>query len=148
MPTQTTFAERTGEGWLRIDGQCHCGRVRYTAVVDPAQVTLCHCTDCQALTGTAFRTSVVARRSEMTIEGEPRVYEKRGDSGARRFQHFCGDCGSSLFTSGEGEDADLWGIRWGGIRQRALLTPTRQIWRRSAASWVCAFAQAPASAAE
>jgi hypothetical protein len=148
MPTMTAFAERTEDGKLRIDGQCHCGRVRYDAIVDPDRVTLCHCTDCQTLTGTAFRTTVLARRGEMTIEGEPRVYEKHGDSGGRRLQHFCGDCGSPLFTSGEGASADLWGIRWGSIRQRALLTPTRQIWRRSAPKWTCGFEETPASATE
>jgi hypothetical protein len=53
-----------------------------------------------------------------------------------RFQHFCADCGSPLFTSGEGDQADDWGIRWGSIRQRDALRPSRQIWCQSAAVWI------------
>lgn len=133
---------------MRIDGACQCGRIRYSAVIDPARVTLCHCTDCQTLTGPAFRTTVSARRRDLSIVGEPRVYEKRGDSRAKRYQHFCDACGSPLFTSGEGEDADIWGLRWGAIRQRQQLRPSRQIWRRSAAPWICQFPSAPARSEE
>jgi hypothetical protein len=129
---------------ITIDGSCHCGGVTFQAEVDPDHVTLCHCTDCQALTGTAFRTSVSAHRSRLQIVGEPTVYEKRGDSGRLRFQYFCPVCGSPLFTHGEGQDAEVWGVRWGGIHQRGRLVPTRQIWRRSAPAWVCAFEGAPA----
>jgi hypothetical protein len=60
-----------------------------------------------------------------------KVYAKAGDNGQTRLQHFCGRCGSPLFTSGEGGPDD-WGIRWGSIRQRDRLQPKRQIWYRSA----------------
>jgi hypothetical protein len=129
---------------IAIDGGCHCGLIRYEAEVDPRHVVICHCTDCQALTGTAFRVSVSAERSRLWITGEPKAYVKHGDSGRKRFQYFCPNCGSPLFTNGEGENAETWGVRWGGVRQRERLVPTRQIWRRSAAPWVCAFETAPA----
>jgi len=61
---------------------------------------------------------------------------KAGDNGRTRFQHFCGDCGSPLFTSGEGGGSDDWGIRWGSIRQRERLKPMRQIWCRCAIPWI------------
>lgn len=131
---------------MKIDGGCHCGKVRFEAEVDPARVTLCHCSDCQALTGTAFRTTVAAARDDIRIEGETRIYVKTGESGRRRFQHFCPDCGSHLFVHGEGEGAEAWGIRWGGVRQREALIPRRQLWRRSAAAWVCDFADMPSAA--
>lgn len=133
---------------IAIEGSCHCGQVRYEAQVDPGRVTICHCTDCQALTGTAFRVSVSAEREQLRITGEPKVYVKVAENGNRRHQHFCGDCGSPLFASGEGEDSRTWNIRWGGIRQRDQLIPTRQIWRRSAPEWVCAFEGAPAETTE
>jgi len=40
---------------MEIDGQCHCGRVTYRADIDPAKVSICHCTDCQNLTGSPYR---------------------------------------------------------------------------------------------
>lgn len=117
---------------LRVNGGCHCGAVRYAAEVDPRTVTICHCTDCQSLTGTAFRVSVQAQPGALRIEGEPRIYEKVAESGRVRRQYFCGTCGSPLFTRGDESLAGPWGLRWGSIRQRAALTPWRQIWRRSA----------------
>ena len=105
--------------------------------IDPEKVTICHCTDCQKLTGTAFRVSVPAPRENIRLTGaEPALYIKTAENGRRRLQYFCGLCGSQLFTTGEGEDAKTWGIRWGGIDQREALVPRRQIWRRSAVSWI------------
>jgi hypothetical protein len=40
---------------MRIDGQCHCGAVTYQAEIDPEWVSICHCTDCQTLTGSPYR---------------------------------------------------------------------------------------------
>ncbi len=122
---------------MHIDGHCHCGHVAYQAEIDPEQVAVCHCTDCQALTGCAFRVTVAAPRQAITLTGNPpKVYVKHGDNGKKRLQHFCPECGSPLFTSGEGAEADEWGIRWGSIVQRASLVPNRQIWRRSAVVWI------------
>jgi len=36
-----------------IDGGCHCGQFSYRAEVDPDTVIICHCTDCQTLSGSA-----------------------------------------------------------------------------------------------
>jgi len=40
---------------MKIDGGCLCGHITYEAEIDPAQVSICHCTDCQTLSGSAFR---------------------------------------------------------------------------------------------
>jgi hypothetical protein len=44
---------------MRIDGRCHCGFITYEADIDPERVVICHCTDCQTLTGSAFRTAAL-----------------------------------------------------------------------------------------
>ena len=41
---------------MKIEGGCHCGYIAYEAEVDPDKVRICHCTDCQTLSGSAFRT--------------------------------------------------------------------------------------------
>jgi len=128
---------------MRVDGQCHCGRVSYEADIDPCKVSICHCTDCQSLTGSPYRVTAICDREQVRLSGDrPKIYAKTGDNGRTRFQHFCGECGSPLFTSGEGGPDD-WGIRWGSIRQRAALRPVRQIWCRSAALWVNQIEELP-----
>jgi len=134
---------------MKIDGQCHCGLVTYEAEVDPEAVSVCHCTDCQALTGSPYRVTVICSGDQILMTGvSPKVYGKVGDNGRIRFQHFCGQCGSPLFTSGEGGGSDDWGIRWGSIRQRESLRPARQIWCRSAAPWINDLRDLPAQATE
>jgi hypothetical protein len=129
---------------MRITGQCHCGGVSYEAVIDPLAVGICHCTDCQRLTGSPFRITARAGRHALRLTGNPpNIYRKRGDSGRIREQHFCPQCGSPLFTTGEGEDADVWGIRWGSIDQRGELEPCRQLWCRSAVPWLPDIAALP-----
>ena len=133
---------------MKIDGQCHCGRVTYQAEIDPALVSICHCTDCQSLTGSPYRVTVIYSADDVRLTGTaPNIYGKRGDNGRVRNQHFCGVCGSPLFTSGEG-GVDDFGIRWGSIRQRGALKPARQIWCRSAAPWINDLAGLPGTATE
>src|SRR6267378_6716723 len=88
---------------MNIDGQCHCGSVTYQAEIDPERVSICHCTDCQVLTGSPYRVTAICSGDQIRMTGKlPKVYAKTGDNGRTRFQHFCPECGSPLFTSGEG----------------------------------------------
>jgi hypothetical protein len=121
---------------MKIDGQCHCGQVSYTATVDPATVHICHCTDCQALSGSAFRTVVPAREQDVTLRGEPRTYVKLGTSGDRRAQVFCLNCGSQMFATSDVPPGNrILGIRVGTCTQRDALIPQREIWCQSAMPW-------------
>lgn len=43
---------------MKADGHCLCGYLTYEAEVDADQVEICHCTDCQTLSGSAFRVTV------------------------------------------------------------------------------------------
>jgi hypothetical protein len=122
---------------MKVDGSCHCGNIRYEAEVDTAKVVLCHCTDCQTLSGTAFRT--VVPTSEGTFKllaGTPKAYVKTGESGNKRVQTFCPDCGSPIYSGPPGEGAKVVGLRVGTIRQRDQLVPGDQYWFRSALTWL------------
>jgi hypothetical protein len=129
---------------MQIDGHCHCGHVRYEAEIDADSVSICHCTDCQQLTGTAFRVSVRARAGDVRLTANaPKLYRKIGGSGRPRLQYFCPECGSPLFVTGEGEAAAVWGIRVGSITQRRELTPRLQKWCGSALPWLDDIAALP-----
>ena len=54
---------------MRIDGQCHCGAVTYQAEIDPERVSICHCTDCQALTGSPYRVTVICAAEQVQLTG-------------------------------------------------------------------------------
>ncbi len=84
---------------MRIDGGCHCGFITYQGEADPEKAGICHCTDCQVLTGTAYRVSVPVAEASFKISGEPTVYVKTADSGNKREQAFCPRCGSPIYAT-------------------------------------------------
>jgi hypothetical protein len=121
---------------MRIDGACHCGAISFEADVDPAMVGVCHCTDCQALSGSAFTVFVrVPKAAFRLTRGAPKIYVKTAESGNRRAQAFCADCGTRLYAAAE-KDPPVFNLRVGTIRQRAALPPKAQVWCRSALPWV------------
>ncbi len=96
---------------------------------------MCHCLDCQKLSGAAWRASIQVDAHDFAItEGEPKLYIKVADSGARRAQAFCGTCGSSLYAA-DAESPDHYNLRLGSVDQRAELAPQWQVWRDSALPW-------------
>jgi hypothetical protein len=120
---------------MKMDGACHCGRITFEAEIDPAKVLICHCTDCQSLSGGAFR--IVVRTSTdkfKLLSGEPKKYVKQADSGRRLVQAFCGDCGGPIYGS-HADSPTYYGIRVATLRQRDRLVPKLQIWCRSAQAW-------------
>ncbi len=122
---------------MKIDGGCHCGDITYEAEIDPEKVGICHCTDCQALSGTAFRTVVlVPGEAFRLLSGEPKIYVKTGDSGAKREQAFCPECGSAIYATAVGDGPKVYNIRLGTARQRSELPPKIQYWYRSAQPWL------------
>jgi len=129
---------------MQIDGRCHCGAISFTAQVDPARVMVCHCSDCQVLSGAPMRAVVVAPCDTLVVQGAPKSYVKVAQSGNRRAQVFCPDCGTPLWATAP-ENPTSVVIRLGCVRQRAEFRPAVQIWQRSALPWLGDLPQIPGS---
>ena len=130
---------------MRVHGSCHCGAIRFEADADPHKAGVCHCTDCQSLTGSAFALYLqVPREAFRLTAGEPKIYVKIGDSGNRRAQAFCANCGSRLWASAE-KDPPLYNLRVGTLQERAALPPRTQVWCRSALPWINELGSVPAN---
>jgi hypothetical protein len=99
------------------------------------------------LTGSAYRVSVPAAAATFRIlTGQPRVYVKTADSGAKRRHAFCPDCGTPVSASADTDDPPAYSLRVGCLEQRADLPPKKRIWCRSALSWAQDVSGVPADA--
>lgn len=123
---------------MKVDGACHCGAIAFEADIDPDKVRICHCTDCQKLSGAPFRVVAPCPEQQFNLlKGEPKIYVKTAESGRRRQQAFCSHCGSSIYaTSDEPAGTRSFGLRIGILSQREQLAPKRQFWLRSALPWL------------
>jgi len=119
---------------MKIDGACHCGNIRYEAEVNPDYVVLCHCTDCQNMSGGPCRVNVPVLVEKLVMKGEPRRYIKAGSSGAWVTTTFCETCGSPI-CSWSGDEPKFVYLRLGNATQRAQLPPKRQGFCASAMPW-------------
>ena len=88
---------------MKIHGACHCGYIRVEGEADPEKTTVCHCTDCQVSTGSAFRVNVPVPGATFRITGQPATYLKTtAESGNPRLQAFCPRCGSPIYSTSPG----------------------------------------------
>jgi len=126
---------------MNITGKCHCGEIKYEAEINKNMVGICHCTDCQSLSGSAFRVIALTVSDKFKlISGELKSYVKIAESGSKRTQTFCPNCGSPIYSSSPTNPE--YSIRVGTIDQRSQLVPKFQLWHRSAQPWVPAISGA------
>jgi hypothetical protein len=118
-----------------MSGGCLCGQVRYSAMVEPALVAICHCKNCQKQAGTAFALVVGIPKSELSVRGNIKTFNDTGDSGQPVKRNFCPDCGSPI-TSDAAVMPELVFIKAGTLDDTSWLRPTMQIYCNSVQSWV------------
>lgn len=118
-----------------IEGRCLCGKVSYKAAVEPSFVGVCHCSDCQRFTGSAFATVIAVPVSALKVIGALKTFSKPGDSGKLMHRRFCPECGSGILDEGDA----LPGIAMlnaGTLDDRSWVKPQSEIYCDSAQPWV------------
>jgi hypothetical protein len=123
---------------MKVEGACHCGLVTFSAEVDPDTAGICHCTDCQTLSGSAFRTTVRSLPGTFKLlTGTPTLYVKTtAESGENREHAFCPRCGTGIYATNPGDGPKAHSLRVGTLRPRGAVAPKRQIWTRSRVPWL------------
>ena len=128
---------------MKIDGGCSCGAIKIEGEADPEKTQICHCTDCQQLSGSPYRVTLpTPTQNFRLIRGTLKTYVKTADTGTRRAQTFCGHCGAPIYAAAP-ETPPTVSLRWGSIRQRDQLPPKRMIWCGSAAPFAMDLSSIP-----
>jgi hypothetical protein len=118
-------------------GGCLCGQVRYSASAQPLRVVCCHCRDCQKQSGSALSLIAVFPRDSLSFSGDISCFEGTADSGLPVLRHFCGRCGSPLYSdNGAMQDRGILAIKAGTLDDVSDLAPQAHLWTVSKHAWL------------
>lgn len=118
------------------EATCACGRLRVRLSGDPQLVSSCHCLACQRRTGSLFGShGFFGLDQVVSVEGERRTWSRRADSGVPVDQHFCPNCGSTVYW----ERASLPGmitVAAGAFGDPHFPAPARTVWTTTKHDWL------------
>ncbi len=118
------------------EGGCQCGAVRYRVVGEPVVLAVCHCSECQRQSGSAFGMSlIVPKKSFQILSGETKTFTRKADSGREVECVFCPECGTRVYHV-PGLPGDNLNIKPGTLDDRSWLVPAVHVWTRSKQPWV------------
>jgi len=91
-------------------GGCLCGAIRYSVAAEPVRVTICHCTFCQKITGSAYLVEPIFRRQDVSFSGATQTFVHRSDSSGKKVTlNFCGTCATKIHLDLE-RFPTIWGL--------------------------------------
>lgn len=113
-----------------LTGRCECGAVEYTVADEFSYALNCHCSNCRAGTGAAFKPfGGIAREKLAITKGADRLLVW-GEADGNHTR--CAACGSFLFSVVDGGRVH---VGYGALRDEPSLRPTAHIFVGSKASW-------------
>jgi hypothetical protein len=115
---------------------CCCGSLRAEVTGEPTFFGVCHCTECQRRTGSAFGVGALFPKEKVRVEGPSKVYVRGSDSGRKIEKHFCPDCGSTVFWNYLDHFPDLIGIAFGAFADPSMPWPPVSVWEETRHPWV------------
>ncbi|TDJ73687.1 MAG: hypothetical protein E2O38_02220, partial [Proteobacteria bacterium] len=78
MPDRHPHPRRIEIVATKYTGGCQCGDVRYEVVRTRQRLVVCHCTDCQRQSGSAFGMTLVVHEADFRLtQGEPKTFASK-----------------------------------------------------------------------
>ena len=121
------------------EGGCHCGALRYKLTKLPLRTLICHCTDCQRISGSAFGISVVCVEAAFSLSGTPKHVARMLGSGATGIRWTCSSCGVWICGDAKPDLATNLTrriVRGGTFDSTSWIKPDMHVWTRSAQPWI------------
>ena len=116
---------------LELAGKCQCGAVRYVVADEFAYAAYCHCSQCRAATGSAFKAFAGIEREKLRItkgmDGLAVFGEEDGNDTR------CRACGSFLFSVVR--NSAFVHVAMGSLVDAPSIRPTEHIFVGSKAAW-------------
>jgi hypothetical protein len=128
--------ERTPRPVIDVAAQCACGAVRLKFAGTVLSMFMCSCEDCQKATGAGHSAIVLARPTDVTLEGVTRSFSRLANSGATLTRTFCSQCGTPLSAqSSRAPDVVMLPVGLFGADAADWYRPNQLIFARSHRDW-------------
>ena len=114
----------------RLEGGCHCQKVRFSLPANAAGILACHCEDCRKMHGN-FNAFLASPAEEVTLEGADALVWYQSSENSRRA--FCGNCGSRVLK--EVTPAGRWLVSAGLVDGETGKRIIRNLWEQSRPDW-------------
>ena len=114
-----------------LDGRCECRAVRYVVADAFLYSANCHCSNCRASTGSAFKPFAGIEREKLQIVEGADTLLVWGDDDANHTR--CGICGSLLYSVVR--DGAYVHVALGSLIDDPTIRPSEHIFVASKASW-------------
>lgn len=119
---------------LPLTGGCQCGAVRYQLNAPPLVFYICHCTECQKQSSSAFGQSMRVYAKDLAVIGTL-AKRARQSAGGGVEGEFCPSCGTRLFHR-RAKYSETLNIKAGTLNDTTWLHPAGHIWTQSKQPWV------------
>ena len=118
-----------------IAGGCYCRAIRFECSADPIISFLCHCLDCQRVTGGGPYPAILVPSTGMWFtNGQPKYNQFPSVAGESKHYGFCPDCGNPVDAKIEGRP-DIWFLAVGAFDVPSMFTPTMELFTSRAKPW-------------
>ncbi|MDX6507464.1 MAG: hypothetical protein QOG06_2108 [Gaiellaceae bacterium] len=114
-----------------LRGRCRCGAVRYEVADEFRYAANCHCSECRAATGSAFKSFAGIEREKLTVTDGLDQLAVFGEEDLNDTR--CAACGSFLFSVVR--DGAYVHVAMGSLVDDPAIRPTEHIYVGSKAPW-------------
>ena len=114
-----------------LDGKCECGAVRYRVADEFEYAANCHCSNCRASTGSAFKPFAGIERDKLQVTDGTDKLLIWGDPDANHTRRAV--CGSLLYSVVR--DGEYVHVALGSLADEPSIRPTEHIFVGSKAPW-------------
>jgi len=118
----------------KICGSCACGKISYVARSEVRFSLICHCRQCQRITGTGHAAQFAVSASDTDLEGHLQFYELTADSGGTVTSGFCAECGSPVLKKTTSMP-DVFFIHAATLDDPSQFKPDMVVFKQAAPPW-------------
>lgn len=114
---------------------CQCGALSAVCEGEPLAISACHCLACKKKSGSAFAAQARFAEDAVTLAGDARTWERRGDEGSLCRQSFCTNCGTTVWFTVDAQP-DVIAVPVGCFADPQFPAPQYSVYEERKHGWV------------